>query len=243
MNNLLISSYNSAKLKWHKITWFWVWVSDITFSVCLSLNCLEVTQKAWEQTIIKGIKRYGWNIKMWIFEYIQQLTLKVTFLLPFHFRMRQTHLARRSETEQVARQSPASPLPPPPPASEPVVITALQTAFIISINLCWLRHGVMRRPARLSTCDSHPRWERTEGYKKKKGGRRLERGRQGWRGRELQRERAGDDYTQTHNHHPLTSTHTQTLAHTHLLTVETPCSFSVSWEYSDIFCLEAWVWR
>ncbi|KAI4815791.1 hypothetical protein KUCAC02_005918, partial [Chaenocephalus aceratus] len=49
----------------------------------------------------------------------------------------------------------------------PVVIIALHTAFIISINLCWLRHGVMRRPVRLSACHSHPRRDTTEGYEKR----------------------------------------------------------------------------
>lgn len=111
-----------------------------------------------------------------------------------------------SEAEWAARQSPASPLPPPP-ASEPVVIIALQTAFIISINLCWLRHGVMRRPARLSTCDSHPRRGRTEGYEKRwreAGERQAEMK----RGRELKWERAGVGYTHTHRYHPHTLTHT-----------------------------------
>lgn len=120
--------------------------------------------------------------------------------------MRKSNLGKWSEAERAARQSPASTLPPPPPASEPVVIIALQTAFIISINLCWLRHGVMRRAARLSTCNSHPRRGRTEGYEKRwreAGGRQTEMK----RGRELKRERAGVGYMHTH-HHPHTYTHT-----------------------------------
>lgn len=126
----------------------------------------------------------------------------------------------------MARQSPASPflpsLPPPPlpPASEPVVIIALQTAFIISINLCWLRHGVMRRPARLSTCDSPPR--ENEGVREKK----VQRGwREMRRGRELKRKRVIRTPASTTYAHTQTHTHTCTHAYTTQLQSEAGSTF------------------